>query len=101
MVSRSPILMVPFSRFPWLLPTLALLASGCGASANPEARPATAADVPTVAATTVAAIERPIARFVSVTGTLAAQEQADVAAEISGRIVFTPVERGTLVKAGA
>ena len=54
-----------------------------------------------MAATTTAAIERPIARFVSVTGTLAAQEQADVAAEISGRIVFTPVERGTLVRAGA
>lgn len=93
--------MVPYRRFPWLLPALALLASGCGASANPEASTARAADVLTVESTTVAAIERPIARFVSVTGTLAAQEQADVAAEISGRIVSTPVERGTLVSAGA
>lgn len=54
-----------------------------------------------MAVTTATAVERPIARFVSVTGTLAAQEQADVAAEISGRIVSTPVERGTLVRTGA
>jgi RND family efflux transporter MFP subunit len=93
--------MVPFRRFPWLFPTLALLASGCGASANPEASTAPAADAAAVSVTTAAAVERPIARFVSVTGTLAAQEQADVAAEISGRIVSTPVERGTLVSAGA
>ena len=93
--------MVPSRRSPWLFPALALLAAGCGTGANPEASPARAADVPTIAATTAAAVERPIARFVAVTGTLAAQEQADVAAEIAGRIVATPVERGTLVGAGA
>jgi RND family efflux transporter MFP subunit len=54
-----------------------------------------------VAVTTAVAVERPVSRFVSVTGTLAAQEQADVASEIAGRIVSTPVERGTLVSAGA
>jgi len=93
--------MVPFRRRLWLLSTLALLAAGCGAGANPEARTAGAADVPAVAVTTDVAIERPISRFVAVTGTLAAQEQADVASEIAGRIVSTPVERGTLVSAGA
>ena len=84
-----------------MLLTLALLATGCGANANPKANTATTADVRTVTATTAVAIERPISRFVAVTGTLAAQEQADVAAEIAGRIVSTPVERGTLVTAGA
>ena len=93
--------MLPFRRPLWLLSTLALLATGCGAGANPEARTAGAADVPAVAVTTAVAIERPISRFVAVTGTLAAQEQADVASEIPGRIVSTPVERGTLVSAGA
>jgi membrane fusion protein (multidrug efflux system) len=93
--------MVSSRRFLSLLPALALVAAGCGAGANPEASPARAADVPTIAAATAAAVERPISRFVAVTGTLAAQEQADVAAEISGRIVSTPVERGTLVSAGA
>jgi membrane fusion protein, multidrug efflux system len=77
-----------------------LLATGCAADDNPEATAPAASDVPTVTATTAVAIERSISRFVAVTGTLAAQEQADVAAEIAGRIVSTPVERGTLVRAG-
>lgn len=44
---------------------------------------------------------QPIDRFVRVTGSLAADEQADVAAETTGRVVSTPVERGTHVEAGA
>ena len=34
------------------------------------------------------------------TGTLAAQEEAEVAAEVQGRVVATPVERGTRVAEG-
>lgn len=93
--------MVPFRRPLWLLSTLALLATGCGAGANSQASTAGAAAVPAVAVMTAVAIERPVSRFVAVTGTLVAQEQADVASEIAGRIVSTPVERGTLVSAGA
>ena len=48
-----------------------------------------------------AVAEEPITRFIRVTGTLAAEEQADVAAETQGRVVATPVERGTRVSAGA
>ena len=48
----------------------------------------------------MAATEQPIARFIRVTGTLTAEEQADVAAETSGRVVSTPVERGTPVSQG-
>jgi RND family efflux transporter MFP subunit len=59
------------------------------------------ADVPSVTATTSMAVEHPISRYVAVTGTLAAQEQADVASEIAGRIVSTPVERGTRVTTGS
>jgi RND family efflux transporter MFP subunit len=80
---------------------LALAAAGCRGAAAPEARSAPAADPPAVTASTAVAVERPIARYVSVTGTLAAQEQADVASEIAGRIVATPVERGTRVSRGA
>jgi multidrug resistance efflux pump len=36
-----------------------------------------------------------------VTGTLAAEEEAEVAAEIQGRVIATPVERGTRVAQGA
>lgn len=43
------------------------------------------------------AVEESIVRFIRVSGTLTAQEEAEVAAEIAGRIVATPVERGTEV----
>ncbi|HUK32643.1 MAG TPA: efflux RND transporter periplasmic adaptor subunit [Vicinamibacterales bacterium] len=54
-----------------------------------------------VAVAPVAAVEQPIARFIRVTGTLTAEEQADVAAETAGRVIATPVERGTAVEQGA
>ena len=43
---------------------------------------------------------RSIERFLRVTGSLAADEQAEVAAETGGRVLATPVERGTRVAAG-
>lgn len=78
----------------------AAFAAGCGrakGASPPDAKPANPAAVP-VAVT--AAVEQPITRFIRVTGTLAAQEQADVAAETQGRVVATPVERGTRVDEG-
>ena len=54
-----------------------------------------------VSVTAVAATEQPIARFIRATGTLMAEEQADVAAETAGRVVSAPVERGTPVAQGA
>ena len=81
-------------RVPSVLVLLtAVLAASCGRAkgASPsDAKPANPAAVP-VAVT--AAVEQPIARFIRVTGTLAAEEQADVAAETQGRVVATPVER--------
>jgi len=57
------------------------------------------ADAAAVSVSTVDAIEQPIKRFIRVSGTLTAQEQAQVAAEVAGRIVATPVERGSRVGA--
>jgi membrane fusion protein (multidrug efflux system) len=54
----------------------------------------------TISVSPVAVTEQPIARFIRVTGTLTAEEQADVAAETSGRVISTPVERGTPVTQG-
>jgi RND family efflux transporter MFP subunit len=48
-----------------------------------------------------AAVEQPLTRFIRATGSLMAEEQADVAAEVAGRVVATPVERGTPVTEGA
>jgi membrane fusion protein, multidrug efflux system len=54
-----------------------------------------------VAVAAAAAVEQPITRFIRATGTLTAEEQAAVAAETGGRVVATPVERGSRVAAGA
>src|SRR5690242_7278332 len=46
------------------------------------------------------AVEQPIVRTLRVTGSFTADEQAQVAAETAGRVVKTPVERGSRVKEG-
>ena len=74
-----------------------LAAGACGANATGSTRAAAEAAAVSVSAVTVA--EQPITRFIRVSGTLTAQEDAQVAAEIAGRVVATPVERGTLVNA--
>jgi RND family efflux transporter MFP subunit len=75
------------------------LTAGCrGTTGEAKSSAGSAAAIPVA---TAAAIERPLARFIRVTGTLAAEEQADVAAETQGRVVATPVERGTRVAQGA
>ena len=69
--------------------------TGCSASGKTADRDA--APPPPLAVAPIAAVERPIARYIRVTGTLMAEEQADVAAETAGRVVATPIERGTPV----
>src|SRR5712671_6285261 len=76
----------------------ALIWSACSSG---DARAKETAATLAIAAAPVAATEQPIARFIRVTGTLTAEEQADVAAETAGRVVATPVERGTAVVRGA
>lgn len=78
----------------------AVASSACGA-ANGKAKDGDAAAPAAVSVAPVAAVEQPIPRFMRVTGTLMAEEQADVAAEIAGRVVATPIERGTAVAQGA
>jgi multidrug efflux pump subunit AcrA (membrane-fusion protein) len=55
---------------------------------------------PVVAVSPAAAVQQDIARYIRVTGTLTAEEQADVAAETAGRVVATPIERGSRVVQG-
>ncbi len=74
----------------------ATAATGCRAGAD------TSAAAPEEVAITISAavaVEEPLTRFIRVSGTLTPQEDAEVAAEIAGRIVATPVERGHLVRA--
>jgi RND family efflux transporter MFP subunit len=84
----------------FLIPLFAAaIASACSAgSAKTKEQPSAPAAIAVAAA---AAVEQPIARFIRATGTLMAEEQADVAAETAGRVVSAPIERGTPVSLGA
>jgi len=77
---------------------LALVAAGCNAAGKAADRPAAQT---AVAVSPVAAIEQPISRFIRTTGSLTAEDQAGVSAEVAGRVIGTPVERGTEVGANA
>src|SRR3954471_24786569 len=76
------------------------LASAACTSGDAKAKERTASP-PIVAVSAVAATEQPIARFIRATGSLMAEEQADVAAETAGRVVAATIERGTAVAQGA
>ena len=76
----------------------AVLPTGCSSGT-----PAAAAEAPPqpTAVETARVESRTIQRQLRVTGTLLADEQAEVSAEVSGRVTATPVERGSRVAAGA
>jgi membrane fusion protein (multidrug efflux system) len=85
-----------------VLSAAALVAALSSAACSPERTSAAAPPEPAPVAVHAAEVQsQPIDRFLRVTGSLAADEQADVAAEIAGRVIGTPVERGTRVTAGA
>jgi membrane fusion protein (multidrug efflux system) len=84
--------------------TLALLVLAlCGCKKPSEA---TAADKPQTVALPPVSVEgafvevRPMPRLLTLTGTVTADRQSEVAANVSGRVVATPIERGRQVKAG-
>ena len=82
-----------------LVTLAATLTAACGRADATASR--AAAEAAAVSVTTLTAAEQPIARFIRVSGTLTAQEEAEVAAEIAGRVVATPVERGSRVEFNA
>jgi len=84
-----------------LVTTLSSLVWSACSTANGKTEDRQSAAPLAVSVSPVAVTEQPIARFIRVTGTLTAEEQADVAAETGGRVISTPVERGTPVAQGA
>ena len=92
-------------RFPFRVSTcsllavaaLSVLATGCGR----QQTGAIAAEGETAAVIvgSLTVVEESITRFIRVSGTLVAQEKAEVSAEINGRVVATPIERGSRVGA--
>jgi RND family efflux transporter MFP subunit len=75
----------------------ALFSAACSGTHTSAATPA---EPVAVAVGSAQVQSQSIDRFLRVTGSLAADEKADVAAETAGRVIGTPVERGTRVTAG-
>jgi RND family efflux transporter MFP subunit len=78
----------------------AALASNACTAGDAKAKEQTASP-PIVQVSPIAATQQPIARFIRATGSLMAEEQADVAAETAGRVVAANIERGAPVSQGA
>jgi len=87
---------------PWTL-IVCLVAVVCSVSGCHKPDEAAAATTPREAAaavhvTTAAVVDRPMPEQLTVTGTLRSSSESDVAADVSGKIVATYVERGQPVK---
>jgi RND family efflux transporter MFP subunit len=78
-----------------LLSAAPLIWTACSTGDAKTKESATASRTVSIAA--AVAEERPISRFIRATGSLMAEEQADVAAETVGRVVAAPIERGSSV----
>jgi membrane fusion protein (multidrug efflux system) len=76
-----------------------LLAAGCSTTA--ETAPDRSKAVEPVAVATSPVESRSIDRYLRVTGSIVADAQAEVSAETAGRVIETPVERGSRVGQGA
>jgi RND family efflux transporter MFP subunit len=76
-----------------------LLAAACSTKAESATESAKAPEPLTIA--TIKVDERSIDRYLRVTGSLMADAQAEVSAEIAGRVIEAPAERGARVNEGA
>ena len=88
-----------FITAPALILAGALALPGCSTTAETATDTVKAAEPLAIA--TIAVESRAIDRYLRVTGSLMADAQADVSAETAGRVIETPVERGTRVSQGA
>lgn len=97
-MSRSPKALLSLLA----LSTLAVGTTACGRANGVGSGKALAAPTPEPIRVTAAPVEaRSLPRTLEVTGALAAEESADVAAERDGRVADVLVERGSFVEKGA
>jgi multidrug efflux pump subunit AcrA (membrane-fusion protein) len=100
MISREQFKLLSLA---FILAAASILFSACGGSkaSNAQQVNINAAAAPaTVDVTTAPAITRDLPRFLEATGSLAADEQTDVAPQISGKVVAVGVELGSYVRRG-
>jgi membrane fusion protein, multidrug efflux system len=88
-----------FAFGPAIILSMALFAAACSTVAETAPERAKASEPLAVATTPVES--RSIDRYLRVTGSLMADAQAEVSAETAGRVIETPVERGSKVGQGA
>jgi RND family efflux transporter MFP subunit len=81
------------------LSALGLALTGCG-KAPAAAAPVAQKTPASISIKTAAAEEGPMPRYLRLTGEITAAQNAAVAADTTGKVIETPVERGTVVKAG-
>jgi membrane fusion protein, multidrug efflux system len=89
---------------PLLALTLLISASalaGCGVRAQAEAPRPAPAPAPPLAVKTAPVVTQALPRTLSLTGTLTANRESGVAADVAGKVARTFVERGSRVRAGA
>lgn len=84
-----------------LLFAAAAVFSACGrSSANGKQQPAPAATPATIEVSTATAIKRDLPRFFEATGSLAGDQQTDVAPQTAGKVVAVGVDIGSQVRRG-
>ena len=83
-----------------LLVVTAGLALSCGGSKANVRKEEGSAEAKTVEVTTAAAIKRDLPQFFEATGSLAGDQQTDVAPQTSGKVVAVGVDIGSAVKRG-
>lgn len=101
--------MISFSKLKLLIFAIAIAAISpfvvsCGkskAEVNQQKNGATTAQAIVIQVTTAAAISRQLPRFFEATGSLAADEQTDVAPAVAGKVIAINVDLGSFVKQGA
>jgi RND family efflux transporter MFP subunit len=78
-----------------------LIVTALSAGCSPSTPAAAAAGAPEPVAVSIASVQsQPLERHLRATGSIIAGEQAEVGAEVAGRVTATPVERGSRVRAG-
>ncbi len=88
------------TRFPRLLLCLPALLAFPACNKSEAAQAAVVKEDPPVHVQTAAASERPMPEFLTLTGSLLADRESDIAADANGKVLTTKVERGQSVKQG-
>ncbi len=87
-------------KFCHLIPLLPVLLVGCAPHETPAPVAPVVVEPSPIHVTTGLADEKPMPRYLRVTGQIKGSREAKVAADAAGKVLAAPVERGMAVKAG-